>query len=70
MESFAGDPAWRPDKGVQGNGCWFGEYEDNGTGSGARFDKPIALAYDEAAQALYISDFDNQRIRRLDLVAA
>ena len=49
---FAGDPSHRPG------------YVD-GVGHAARFNKPYSLVFDPVSDAIYVSDFDNDAIRKI-----
>ncbi len=39
----------------------------DGTGTGARFDSPLGVVSDGAGGNLYVADFNNHRIRRIDV---
>ena len=39
----------------------------DGTGTGARFDSPVGVVSDGAGGNLYVADFNNHRIRRIDV---
>ena len=64
--TIAGNPVWDPSRTPNGTAGWFGEYGgDNGPAQLAKFDSPLALAWNNADKCLYVADFDNNRIRKI-----
>jgi sugar lactone lactonase YvrE len=65
LYTIAGNPAWDPARTPDtGTGRWFGEFAGDGArAQSARLDQPNAIAYRDGY--LYVSDTDNQRVRRI-----
>ncbi|MNS21631.1 NHL repeat protein [compost metagenome] len=68
--TIAGDPKWDNTRTTDFGGFWVGEYLNSdstapGAAQHAHLDQPYSLAWDETTGMLYVSDFDNQRIRAI-----
>jgi sugar lactone lactonase YvrE len=68
--TIAGDPKWDNARTTDLGGFWVGEYLNSdstatGAAQNAHLDQPYSLAWDENKKVLYVSDFDNQRIRAI-----
>lgn len=66
--TIVGNPKWDPSSTSNNGGFWFGEFDNSdsaaeGAAQRAKLDQPYALAFDAKTKTLYVSDFDNQRIR-------
>jgi sugar lactone lactonase YvrE len=68
--TIAGDPKWDTTRTTDLGGYWVGEYLDSdntagGSAQSAHLDQPYSLAWDNTKKVLYVSDFDNQRVRAI-----
>lgn len=64
--TIAGSPVWDAARSPDDGGRWFGEYADSDGRPAqlARLDQPAGLAFRNGA--LYVADYDNQRVRRIN----
>ncbi|HEY9724178.1 MAG TPA: hypothetical protein V6D47_19415, partial [Oscillatoriaceae cyanobacterium] len=68
--TIVGNPSWDPSRTPNdGTGRWFGQYADSDglPAQEAKLDQPDGLAYDNNTGNLYIADYDNQRVRVVNI---